>query len=198
MKLKEYKLWLEKHANKEERKAYDIAEQIIYYHSNRNALNALKEVEIFPRRKFKGIEFDLLIYLYGKSKQPTHRTREDILIGVEFKETDLNKVISQAIARREFVDYMYIATNCRSWDVQQIFLMALFGIGWIYWDSNFVKLILEPRRYANKVYDLIDYLINIKLEKLVGEITDKKIKSKMNLIENMIQRRLDEWSQQTK
>ena len=194
MRLDEYKLWLEEHANKEERRAYDIAEQIVDYHLDRTFSNMFKNVEIFPRKKFKGIEFDLLIYIYAKSKKPAQRTREDILIGVEFKETDLNKVIAQAVMRREFVDYMYIATRCRSWDIQQIFLMALFGIGWFYWDNNFVKLILEPRRYANKVNDLLDYLFDSKLEKLFDEAIDRKLKS----IEERVQRRLDEWSPQTK
>jgi len=182
MNLKEYKKWLEEHANKEERQAYAVVERIVEYHQNRAYANLMKDIDVFPRKKLNGLEFDLLIYLHIKSKRPEHRTREDILIGVEFKESDLNKVIKQAIARREFVDYMYIATNCRAWDVEQIFLLALYGIGWVFWDNQFVKIILEPRRYANRVDTLIDYLFDDKLREIIDEQIDEKI-----------QRRLDDW-----
>jgi len=186
--LEQYKKWLEEHANKEERQAYKVAELIVDYHTFRFDYEGIK---IFPRKKFKGIEFDLLIYIYKKSSKPEDRTGRDILIGVEFKESDLNKVIKQAIVRREFVDYVYIATNCRAWDVEQIFLLALYGIGWIFWDGEFVKLILEPKRYANKVNALIDYLLNNKLKAIIRQTVIERIKEE---IEKETQRRLDEWS----
>ena len=121
MNLEQYKKWLEEHANKEERQAYAVVERIVEYHQNRAYANLMKDVDVFPRKKLNGLEFDLVIYLHIKSKRPEHRTREDILIGVEFKESDMNKVIKQAIARREFVDYMYIATSCRAWNIEHSF-----------------------------------------------------------------------------
>ena len=189
MNLKEYKKWLEEHANKEERQAYAVVERIVEYHQNRAYANLMKDIDVFPRKKLNGLEFDLLIYLHIKSKRPEHRTREDILIGVEFKESDMNKVIKQAIARREFVDYMYIATSCRAWNIEQLFLLALYGIGWVFWNNQFVEIILEPRRYANRVDTLIDYLFDGKLR----EIIDEAIERKMKQIDEKIQRRLDEW-----
>jgi len=188
--LEQYKKWLEEHANKEEQQAYAVVERIVEYHQNRAYANLMKDIDVFPRKKLDGLEFDLVIYLHIKSKRPEHRTREDILIGVEFKESDMDKVIKQAIARREFVDYMYIATSCRAWNIEQLFLLALYGIGWVFWDNQFVEIILEPRRYANRVDTLIDYLFDGKLR----EIIDEAIERKMKQIDEKIQRRLDEWA----
>jgi len=188
--LEQYKKWLEEHANKEERQAYAVVERIVEYHQNRAYANLMKDIDVFPRKKLDGLEFDLVIYLHIKSKRPEHRTREDILIGVEFKESDMDTVIKQAIARREFVDYMYIATSCRAWNIEQLFLLALYGIGWVFWDNQFVEIILEPRRYANRVDTLIDYLFDGKLR----EIIDEAIERKMKQIDKKIQRRLDEWA----
>ena len=190
MNLEQYKKWLEEHANKEEQQAYAVVERIVEYHQNRAYANLMKDIDVFPRKKLDGLEFDLVIYLHIKSKRPEHRTREDILIGVEFKESDMDKVIKQAIARREFVDYMYIATSCRAWNIEQLFLLALYGIGWVFWDNQFVEIILEPRRYANRVDTLIDYLFDGKLR----EIIDEAIERKMKQIDEKIQRRLDEWA----
>ena len=183
MNLEQYKKWLEENANKEERQAYNVAEEIIYHHAYNRYTDY--KIDIFPRKKFNGIEFDLLIYIWIQSKNPKNRTYRDALIGVEFKETDLEKVIQQAIVRKEFVDYIYIATNCRAWKIEQLFLMALYGIGWIFWDNRFVKMILEPRRDKSKVEILLDYLFNKKLEEVIGNAIERKLKD----------RRLDEWSE---
>ncbi|HDD57137.1 MAG TPA: hypothetical protein ENF43_01295 [Thermoplasmatales archaeon] len=186
MNLKQYKNWLKKHANKEEQQAYEVAKLIIDYHTYELDY---EDVKIFPRKRFNGIEFDLLIYIYKKSSRPENRTGRDILIGVEFKETDLDKVIKQAIARKEFVDYMYIATCCRVWNIEQLFLLALYGIGWIFWDGKYVKLILEPKRYANKVNILLNHIFDNRLREMI----DEAIKEKLEQIDEKIQRRLDEW-----
>ncbi|RLJ04281.1 MAG: hypothetical protein DRP18_04910 [Candidatus Aenigmatarchaeota archaeon] len=186
MNLKQYKKWLEEHANKEERQAYEVAKLIIDYHTYDFDYENIK---IFPRKRFNGIEFDLLIYIYKKSSKPENRTGRDILIGVEFKENDMDKVIKQAIARKEFVDYMYIATCCRVWNVEQLFLLALYGIGWILWDGDYVRLILEPKRYANKVDTLINYLFDRKLREVIDDAIERRLKQ----IDEKIQRRLDEW-----
>jgi len=184
--LEQYKKWLEEYANKEERQAYKVAKLIVDYHTYNFDYEGIK---IFPRKKFNGVEFDLLIYMYKKSSKPENRTGRDILIGIEFKESDMDKVIRQAIARKEFVDYMYIATCCRVWNIEQLFLLALYGVGWIFWDGEYVKLILEPKRYTNKVNALVDYLFDDKLREIIDEAIEKKIKQ----IDEKIQRRLDEW-----
>ncbi|RLF41901.1 MAG: hypothetical protein DRN18_03165 [Thermoplasmata archaeon] len=178
--MEEYRTWLKENANKEERQAYKVAELIVDYHTI-NRVSDYK-IDIFPRKKINGIEFDLLIYIWVNSRDPEKRRYWDTLIGIEFKETDMDKVLKQAIIRREFVDYMYIATNCRAWEIEQLFLIALYGIGWIYWDNNFIKMILAPKRHVNRVGDLINYLLDRKLEEIVEETVDRKI-----------QTRLEEW-----
>lgn len=173
MNIEEYKQWLEKNANKEERLAYKVVEVIINYHQYQ--ARTYNYADIFPRKKLNGVEFDLLIHLKSDSD------RRDILIGVEFKETDMPKVIRQAIVRKEFVDYMYIATNCRAWEVEDLFLLTLYGIGWIFWDDEFIKMILKAKRHASKV----DVLINHLISKIVNERIEREVVKK-------IQKKLDD------
>jgi len=68
--LKQYKKWLEENANKEERQAYKVAELIVDYHTFRFDYEGIK---IFPRKKFKGIEFDCL---YTYTKNPANQKTE--------------------------------------------------------------------------------------------------------------------------
>jgi len=84
---------------------------------------------------------------------------------------------------------MYIATCCRVWNIEQLFLLALYGIGWIFWDGKYVKLILEPKRYANKVNILLNHIFDNRLREMI----DEAIKEKLEQIDEKIQRRLDEW-----
>ena len=182
MNLKEYKDWLKKNANKEEQEAEKVIDVILKHHESSRVSDY--KIKVFPRTKFKGFEFDLLIYIYTKEENPEKKSNLfDTLIGVEFKETDIRKVITQAILRREFVDYMYIATRDVSMDYQDLFLLALFGIGWVIWEKNFAKIIVPARTYfnvyAHKVDELIDYLINRKLNRIVEDLTEIKLNKKV-------------------
>lgn len=78
-----------------------------------------------------------------------------------------------------------IATSCRAWNIEQLFLLALYGIGWVFWDNQFVEIILEPRRYANRVDTLLDYLLNERLRKIINDTIDRKM--------DTMQKKLEEW-----
>ena len=52
----------------------------------------------------KPIEFDVLVI----AKTPTGQER---VISIELKESDVSKVIEQAIVRRDFVDYSYVVLD---------------------------------------------------------------------------------------
>ncbi len=149
MNLEEYKSWLEKHANKEEEKAYEIAKTIIKAHeSDWNETKA----DLYPRKVVKSdkerIKFDLLIKLEYIGKRTT-----TVYIGVEFKEYDIRKVLHQAIVRRPFVNYQYIATRFTMPEYSDLFLMAYYGLGWVVWDDDFVKILI-PARMNYPVHDL--------------------------------------------
>ena len=166
MNIEEYRKWLEKHGNIEEQKAYEVAKEIIKYHSSGSWSET--EAELFPRkvlaREKEKVEFDLLIKLTFKGER---RTTER-LIGVEFKEYDTKKVIHQAIIRRDFVDYQYIATRFVMLDYSDLFLLAHYGIGWVVWDDNFVKL-LVPAKWSMPTTDL-HYIVRELIRDTVKEI----------------------------
>lgn len=181
LSLSEYKEWLKRNAYQEEKEAVKVVEEIIDHHTWN--LKREYKVKIYPRKVFKGVEFDCLIYLYSKNPNPEEKSFFDILIGVEFKETDIRKVISQAIVRREFVDYIYVATRRTHADYTDVFLLAMFGIGWVIWEENFAAIVIPAKRYfenyRHKVDELIDYLLKDKLEKIVADVVDKTLNKKI-------------------
>jgi len=170
MKLEQYKAWLEKNGNVEEQKAYEVAEAIIEYHKSDWSET---EVELFPRKVLANgrerVEFDLLVKLTFKGEK---RTTER-LIGVEFKEYDTKRVIHQAIVRKQFVDYQYIATRFVMLDYTEIFLLAYFGIGWVVWDESFVKL-LVPAKWSSPTVD-IHYIVREWLKDAVREVVKQEL-----------------------
>ena len=179
MNLEEYKEWLEKNGNKEEEGAINAVEKILEHHET----GRTKFVQLFPHFRYKGIEFDLLILLSNK-KMDISKLDETLgfhrLIAVEFKETDIKKVVGQAIVRKEFVDYIYVATKYSTYDYVDIFLMALFGIGWVLFDKNFAKIILPARFYDTQKYkikELVDVLLNQKFKEVVDEVFKERWKS---------------------
>lgn len=176
MNLEEYKKWLEKKGNLEEREAFRVVEEILNYHQSN--FKTYKIVQLFPRVKFKGMEFDLLIFLSDEVKPVEEKDYWDRLIGVEFKETDTKIVIKQAILRTEYVDYQYIATKNVYLDYPEIFLMTLFGIGWVVWGNNFAKLIVPARwkPHYEKINELVNYLINTRMEDLIKSVVNKSLK----------------------
>lgn len=156
--------------------AYEVVRRVINHHqSDYNETLA----EVFPRKIItkdrERIEFDLIVKLEFKGERRT-TTR---LIGIEFKEWDIKKVILQAIVRRQFVDYMYIATRIVSLDYVDLFQLAYFGIGWIVFDEgdNFVKILVPARfSYSNSTLYLIKEIIRSSIEEIVKEEVEEKLK----------------------
>jgi len=75
--------------------------------------NVYKNIYLTYNKKI--IEFDVLI----EAETYTERKR---WISVELKDNDVTKVISQAMARRDFVDYSYVVLNSDvKWIVQYLF-----------------------------------------------------------------------------
>jgi len=178
--LEEYKEWLRENANKEEEGALNVVEKILKHHET----GRTKFVQLFPHFRYKGIEFDLLILLSNK-KMDINKLDETLgfhrLIAVEFKETDIRKVVGQAIVRKEFVDYIYVATKYSAYDYVDIFLMALFGIGWILFDKNFAKIVLPAKFYDTQKYkikELVDVLLSQKFKEVVEEVFKERFNEK--------------------
>ena len=182
MNFDEYRRWLKNNANKVEREAIRVVNEIL----NRHQTSRIEEAKFFPRFSYKGIEFDLLIWLvskFDKNKklkeiiENTYNTSR--LISVEFKETDIRKVIQQAICRKSFVDYCYIATQTSEIGYEEIFLLALFGIGWIIWDDKFAKIIIPARYYptsSETIRSIIDRLLERKFEETIGKVVKERFK----------------------
>jgi len=78
---------------------------------NKNVLNLIEELhgkieKIEKHFRVGGEEVDAIIYCGTKRRR----------IGIELKEADIEKAISQAINRRNFFNYFYIVLHCsKSW-----------------------------------------------------------------------------------
>lgn len=179
MNLEEYREWLSQNANKEEASAYEVAKEIIDYHNSFWGMDEPSKVELFPRKVITHsgdrLEFDLVIVISWVRKTFHYKRTYTRTIGVEFKETDISKVIQQAMKRRDYVEYMYIATrsNVVLNHLEHI-LMAEFGIGWVVWEENFAKMVI-PSHYQYPVHSIMDIISH-----LVKKTVDKYLKEKMN------------------
>jgi len=171
MNLEEYKEWLEKNGNLEEKRAYDIAKRIVDWHLRAIYYDDLS-VEVFPHywyeSKAEKLEYDLLVKLCWRSNREYER-----LIGVEFKETDFKKVVSQAVIRREYVDYMWIATRNIIPNVEDLLLILDCGIGWILWDEDLIKILVPAKYNRGSIKNLIQYLARKEVEKAVKEVMEE-------------------------
>ena len=150
MNLDEYREWIKRNGNQEEKMAYEIAKEVIEYHLSYNSPDDWSE-KLYPRKWVRNekdiLEFDLLIELNWKQSTWTGERKYRRIIGIEFKETDFRKVVDQAILRSRYVDYMWIATRDVFADEFSFLEMLEHGIGWIIWDEDFVK-ILFPAKYT--------------------------------------------------
>jgi len=175
MQLEEYKKWLEENGNKEESAAYQVAERLIRWHTyNHYDYEVDLKPHVWVDTEEERLEFDLLIELTLKTE--TRETKR--VIGVEFKETDCRKVVDQAVLRREYIDYMWIATNYCVFGAVSLLELVDSGIGWIFWDyDGFVKIII-PAKYnrENSVTELLQYLAKRAIDR---EIERRKEESKV-------------------
>jgi len=173
MKLEEYADWLKQNGNYEERAALQVVEKIVRWHMHDRSAKEYN-VEVFPHhiltKNRERIEFDLVIEInYITIK---HEFKRRLLVGVEFKEYDLQKAVRQAIRRRDFVDFMWIATRNVVADPSSLFYMVDFGIGWLIWDdSGFVKMLLAARQtYGNSVTSLVESIAERAIQRKLKEI----------------------------
>jgi hypothetical protein len=172
MNLEEYKSWLKKNGNKEEAMAYEVAKRIIDWHLEYNDV-VEHEIELYPHFWYEGaeerLEYDLLIKLRWRNRRQYER-----LIGIEFKELDFRKVVTQAIARRDYVDYMWIATQMVVPDPAAFLELIDLGIGWVIWeDDGFIKILVPARFGRGHLVDLIEYLARREVEKAVKKIVEE-------------------------
>lgn len=186
MNLEEYKKFLEENAYAEEFEAIKVVKEVLDYHYLFNEAKYSKP-ELYPRfilnTDKEKLEYDLLIILRHDNK------RFERKIGIEFKDTDIKKVISQAVARKKYVDYQYIATMNVWLNYTDIVVLSYFGIGWVIYMKDFAKMIF-PARFNNVGYaeSIVDFIINQKLKKEADKLKkeiDTKVKETIE--------KLDRW-----
>jgi len=182
MNLEEYKEWIEKNGNKEEKMAYEVARKIVHYHTWYLETGDV-DVECLPRflvtTEKEKLEFDLIIRLSWESNRFYER-----YIGVEFKETDISRCIAQAIMRREHVDYMYIATQNVLVDSLDLLRMIDYGIGWIVWDTRFVKMLFGSKADRRNLTGFIKTYARRIIEETLEEIAkERKVQNGLTLLD---------------
>jgi len=164
----EYLKWWKEHKNNEEVMAPEVIKLIARHHNI-----DLKEAKLCPRYILEDestkIEFDLVIkYQVYQYRRPTER-----LLAIEFKETNFGKVIEQAMVRRKYVHYMYVAIlpGTPDLDIPQFFVMLWFGIGLVFWDRMCAMLAI-PAKYHYpttwKLFEVLDTLAQVRLRSLVA------------------------------
>ncbi len=175
MNLEEYRDWLKKNGNLEESMAYEIANKIIEHHLSYNEPDDW-DAELYPRKWLKNdrdnLEYDLLIHLTWKQSSWTGVRTYQRLIGIEFKETDFRKVVDQAILRRRYVDYMWIATRDIFANEFSFLEMLEHGIGWVIWDEDFVKILIPAKYTRSEIGStfMIRYLAEKEVERAVKDL----------------------------
>lgn len=169
MKLEEYREWLKRHGNGEERKAYEVAERVIRYHRRRISTPWGEDVkvDVRPREVIKdkghSYECDLVIRLYYRTFK--RKIPKVMTIGIEFKEFDFQKVVAQALERQHLFDYTYIATRpvvlSLSYDPVMFAELIKHGIGWVLWSEDLVYLLLPAKKYWEEKNTILKYLAEI-------------------------------------
>jgi len=173
MDLEEYKAWLKEHGNKEEKKAFEVANEVITYHAIQSDVYS---ASFFPREIFKTnkerIEYDLIIRLNWVTGGKEYKR----VIGIEFKEYDFSKVVQQAISRKTFVDYQYIATRPVIPNKCDLFRLFDFGIGWVLWTDKITELIIPARKNDSwGITSLIEYIAKREVDEILGKSISKHV-----------------------
>lgn len=184
--LEEYKEWIKENGYNEEINAIGVVNEILNYHMG----HEYQDVQLFPHHVIKRgnnmFEFDLVIHLIHK------RETFNRWIGVEFKETDVKKVVRQAVARRKFVDYMYIATRWVHLDFDDLLLLSYEGIGWVIWSEELAKLIV-PSKYFPPAKSLdamislhIYYMAEREAKNIVPRVVKEEVKRQLSSLDRWI------------
>lgn len=195
LSLEEYHTWLENNRNKEEAMAEKVVDEILKEHVESRWIATDYEPYFIPRKIInidgRRLEFDLLIHL----KDTTTRERDisfDRLIAVEFKETDLKKVVRQAMVRRWYVDYMYVATKPIPATPEELILLSYMRIGWVVWNKskNVAFIVLRSfYRDSDRLNNIVFTLVESRLAEVINYTADKvfsqqtKTKSLLDFLE---------------
>ncbi|MEM5824203.1 MAG: hypothetical protein QXE98_05640 [Archaeoglobaceae archaeon] len=171
MKVEEYKEWLKKNGNYEEEGALHVIDAILQHHLT--SITTDYEVAVFPHYIHKTdkerLEFDLLIKITHGCKR-----RLNTLIGVEFKESNLQKATYQAIRRRDFVDYMYVATRNYPLYPEVLLPMVFFNIGWVVWWEDKAVMVLPSyetvRKYTLFLEEYCKSLVRSEVERAISRL----------------------------
>jgi len=185
MNLEEYKKFLEENGYNEEINALGVVNEILDYH-----MEGYRDVQLFPHHVIKRgnnrFEFDLVIHLIHKYEGFNK------WIGVEFKEFDVKKVVRQAVARREFVDYMYIATRWVHLDFDDLLLLSYEGIGWVIWNEELAKLIVPSKYYppAKSLDTMITlhiyYMAEREAKNIVPGVVKEEVKKQLSSLDRWV------------
>jgi len=187
MNLEEYGEWLKRNGYKEEINAMGVVNEILNYHMSGADFI---DVQLYPHHVIgqgnNKFEFDLAIHLAHEHEWWSR------WIGVEFKETDVKKVIRQAVARREFVDYMYIATRWVHLDFEDLLLLSYEGIGWVIWNKEIAKLVV-PSKYHPPAKSL-DAMINLHIyymaereaKNIVPRVVKEEVRKQLNSLDRWL------------
>ena len=187
MNLEEYEKWLEENGYNEEANAIGVVNEILRYHMKSDDY---QDVQLYPHHIIKQgnnrFEFDLVIHLIHKHEAFSK------WIGVEFKEGDVKKVVRQAVARREFVDYMYIATRWVHLDFDDLLLLSYEGIGWVIWNEELAKLVVPSKYYPpakslNAMVTLhIYYMAEREAKNIVPGVVKEEMKKQLNTLDRWV------------
>ena len=149
------KMKFDKEIVNQEEKLYtkEIEDLILKHHENYEVINRKLRYKIEGKMN---LETDVILVV--KTINNIKRT-----IGIELKETDMSKAISQAIERREYFHYFYVILNLKvSTIVNEILLdynlysaIKNYGIGLV---SASEKTMIIPSKFFN-VYKLHGFLV---------------------------------------
>ena len=184
----EYRQWLDKNKNKEEAMAKEVVNAILKEHVQNRWIASDYEPYFIPRKVINidgnKLEFDLIIHLKDTTVRDNNRVF-DRLIAVEFKETDLHKVVRQAISRRWYVDYMYIATMPLPMAPRELLLMSYMHIGWVVWskENDFAFVVLrsfsrDSDRLDNIVFSIVEHRLSEVARYTIDKVSAKQFKTK--------------------
>ena len=174
----ELEKWHKENANCEEKCMFNVIEKILYYHNLDK-----KSTMFYPRKvltsKKERIEFDLLI---------SYRDNRERIIGIEFKEMDFQKAVFQAIVRRNFLDYIYVAIQepINRFEIPDLFLVTYYGIGLIVWSDKNALLVLKSKMHhpdPNRMEELLDCVLKERLKRIFTK--QEQIKTLRNWLDNI-------------
>jgi len=153
----------------------DLAQTLAWNH-NLSKWRAVLHYRWKPEKQVHDVEFDYLIF--GETDRGWPR-----VIGVEFKDTDFSKAVSQAIIRRDYTNYQYVVIRLHIHDLFEHYWDALDrakknGIGVISVDYRGNPYVLFSAKYhktGKSLYDSVSSWFGGQTSQQELDDTQKKI-----------------------